>query len=61
MSAGLRQYGEFAKSIFKAEQLLLDLGARWSLTEELDKGEHESRVDEAEISQPACTAVQLAL
>ncbi|KAL9030209.1 MAG: hypothetical protein Q9196_001643 [Gyalolechia fulgens] len=61
MSAGLRQHGEFAKSIFKAEQLFLDLGARWSLTEELDKGEHESRVDDAEISQPACTAVQLAL
>ncbi|KAL9587952.1 MAG: hypothetical protein Q9203_003236, partial [Teloschistes exilis] len=61
MSAGLRQHKDFAKTILKAEQLLLDLGASWSLTKELDKNEHESRIDDAEISQPACTAVQLAL
>ena len=61
MSAGLRQYKEFAKTIFAAQQLLLDMGAKWSLTEELDKGEDESRIDDAEISQPACTALQIAL
>ncbi|KAL8789759.1 MAG: hypothetical protein Q9213_001010 [Squamulea squamosa] len=61
MSAGLRKYKEFAETILAVEQILRDLGARWSLTEELDKPEHESRVDDAEISQPACTAIQLAL
>ncbi len=61
MSAGLRRYSEFAKTILAAEQFLLDLGATWSLTEELDKQEHESRINDAEITQPACTAIQLAL
>ena len=61
MSAGLRRYSEFAKTIVAAERALSDLGATWSLTEELDKHEHESRINDAELSQPACTAVQLAL
>ncbi len=61
MSAGLRRYSEFAKTIVAAERALSDLGATWSLTEELDKHERESRINDAELSQPACTAVQLAL
>ncbi|KAL8673560.1 MAG: hypothetical protein Q9168_002014 [Polycauliona sp. 1 TL-2023] len=61
MSAGLQGYREFAETILAAEHILLDLGAKWSLSEELDKGKRDSRVDDAEISQPACTAVQLAL
>ncbi|KAL8766899.1 MAG: hypothetical protein Q9209_006447 [Squamulea sp. 1 TL-2023] len=61
MAAGLRRYSEFAKTILAIEQFILDLGATWSLIEELDKDEHESRINDAEISQPACTAVQLAL
>lgn len=61
MSAGLRRYSEFARTIIAAERFLSDLGATWSLTEELDKYEHESRINDAELSQPACTAVQLAL
>ncbi|KAL9594233.1 MAG: hypothetical protein Q9179_005489 [Wetmoreana sp. 5 TL-2023] len=61
MSAGLRRYRAFATTILVTERMLSDLGATWSLTEELDKHEHESRINDAEISQPACTAVQLAL
>ncbi|KAL8999566.1 MAG: hypothetical protein Q9169_001655 [Polycauliona sp. 2 TL-2023] len=61
MSAGLQRYREFAETILAAEQLLLVLGAKWSLSEELGKGELKSRIDDAEISQPACTAIQLAL
>lgn len=61
MSAGLRRYREFATTIIAAERFLSDLGATWSLTEELDKDEHKSRINDAEISQPVCTAVQLAL
>ena len=61
MSAGLRRYSEFGDTILAAEQHLSDLGATWSLTEELDRDERESRINDAEISQPACTVVQLAL
>lgn len=61
MSVGLRRYSKFATTILAAEQYLLDLGAAWSLTEEIDKNAHESRIDDAEITQPACTAIQLAL
>ncbi|KAK5987983.1 Highly reducing polyketide synthase valA [Cladobotryum mycophilum] len=49
------------EKILAAEESLLELGATWSLSEELDKHEHESRINDAEISQPACTAIQLAL
>lgn len=61
MSAGLRRYREFANTLLAAEHVLLDLGATWSLKGELDKHEQESRINHAEISQPACTAIQLAL
>ena len=61
MSVGLRRHKEFAKTMLAAEQLLLDMGAKWSLTKELEKGEDESRIDDAEISQPACTALQIGL
>lgn len=37
------------------------MGASWSLIEELGKPAPDSRINDAEISQPACTAVQLAL
>lgn len=61
MASGLRHYSVFAKAIDEAEEHLRSMKAPWSLTEELNKSEADSRVDEAEISQPACTAVQLAL
>lgn len=61
MAMGLiRQYPLFAKTLDDAETQLREFGALWSLTEELTKSE-ESRINEAEISQPACTAVQIAL
>ncbi|RGP66594.1 polyketide synthase [Fusarium longipes] len=55
-----RQYPLFAQAMDDAEKCLKELGAPWSLTEELAKLE-ASRINEAEISQPACTAVQIAL
>ncbi|KAG8415739.1 polyketide synthase [Metarhizium acridum] len=61
MAVGLRHYKVFANAIDEAEEHLRAMGAPWSLTEELSKTQDDSRVDEAEISQPACTAVQLAL
>ncbi|KAL8989312.1 MAG: hypothetical protein Q9177_001774, partial [Variospora cf. flavescens] len=61
MAAGLRRYKPFAAAIDQAEAHLHAMGASWSLKEELDKPAPKSRIDDAEISQPACTAVQLAL
>ncbi|KAM0309929.1 hypothetical protein ACHAPQ_012536, partial [Fusarium lateritium] len=36
-------------------------GGSWSLVDELQKADNESRINEAEISQPATTAIQIAL
>ncbi|KAI0968650.1 putative polyketide synthase [Xylaria arbuscula] len=61
MGSRLRDYSAFATAIDEAEAHLRTMGAAWSLTEELAKSAPDSRVDDAEISQPACTAVQVAL
>ncbi|GES63925.1 hypothetical protein ATETN484_0010000400 [Aspergillus terreus] len=61
MGAGLQKYEKFAGAIQAAEQLLVTLGATWSLSEELNRDKLESRITDPEISQPACTAIQLAL
>ena len=55
------QYPVYAEAINHADRVLAALGADWSLTEELNKDEKNSRVNEAHISQPACTAIQLAV
>lgn len=53
----------FRASIEDCERALSELpdGPSWSLTAEAAKGPEESRVDQAEISQPLCTALQIAL
>ncbi|KAK8042488.1 polyketide synthase [Apiospora phragmitis] len=61
MSAGLQHYKAFARAMDVAEEYFREFGAAWSLTEELLKPDADSCVNDAEISQPACTAVQLAL
>ncbi|RFU24629.1 hypothetical protein B7463_g11705, partial [Scytalidium lignicola] len=61
MATGLRRYKPFTTAISQAEAYLHTMGASWYLTEELNKQAPESRINNAEISQPACTAVQLAL
>ncbi|KAI1736699.1 putative polyketide synthase [Xylaria scruposa] len=61
MASGLRHYSAFATAIDEAEAHLQRMGAPWSLNEELAKPASNSQVNDAEISQPACTAVQLAL
>lgn len=55
------QYPVFKQSLDLADKRLTTLGAEWSLVEELGKDARTSAVSEAHISQPACTAVQLAL
>ncbi|KAG5981019.1 Type I Iterative PKS [Claviceps digitariae] len=61
MASGLWQYKTFAAAMERAEEQLRAMGATWSLKEELRKLEADSIVNDAEISQPSCTAVQLAL
>ncbi|KAK5627480.1 hypothetical protein RRF57_003195 [Xylaria bambusicola] len=56
-----QQYPVFTSAIDYADVCLGSLGASWSLLEELSKDEKTSKVGAAHISQPACTAIQLAL
>ncbi|KAI0870540.1 ketoacyl-synt-domain-containing protein [Hypoxylon argillaceum] len=56
-----QQYPVFSNAIDYADVCLGSLGAPWSLLEELSKDEKTSNVGAAHISQPACTAIQLAL
>ncbi|KFY27180.1 hypothetical protein V493_03667 [Pseudogymnoascus sp. VKM F-4281 (FW-2241)] len=57
----LRTQSSFASSMQKSNQILLDLGASWSLFEELSRDQDDSRINESEIAQPASTALQIAL
>ncbi|KAI1431432.1 putative polyketide synthase [Xylaria sp. CBS 124048] len=62
MAMDLSKYEFFTKAMTDAESYLQEFGAKWSLTEELSKSETDgSRINGAEISQPACTAIQIAL
>ncbi|ROV97402.1 hypothetical protein VMCG_06949 [Cytospora schulzeri] len=54
-------YPVFSQTIHAADRCLKDLGADFSLLEELLRDKTSSRVGEAHISQPACVAIQLAL
>ncbi|KXJ92221.1 polyketide synthase [Microdochium bolleyi] len=61
MASGLQMFDVFKQTMADAEKTLLKLGATWQLQDELLKPQVLSRIDDAEISQPVCTAVQLAL
>jgi NADPH:quinone reductase-like Zn-dependent oxidoreductase/malonyl CoA-acyl carrier protein transacylase len=51
----------FANTINAAATILSNLGAEFSLVEELSKSKDESDINLPHISQPLCTALQLAL
>ncbi|KAL4788819.1 hypothetical protein BDV19DRAFT_395631 [Aspergillus venezuelensis] len=61
MGQQLFQYPVFRTSIEAADAYMQNLGSHWSLLEEIEKEKESSRVDEAMISHPACTAIQIAL
>ncbi|KAI0166917.1 hypothetical protein GGR52DRAFT_581678 [Hypoxylon sp. FL1284] len=61
MGRELRAYRAYNNSLIEATAHLKSLGCEWDLLEELEASESESRVNEPQISQPACTAVQVAL
>ncbi|ORY68325.1 acyl transferase domain-containing protein [Pseudomassariella vexata] len=57
----LSSHPVFASAIQKANDHLLSIGSDFSLLEELLRDEKETRVGMAHISQPICSAVQIAL
>lgn len=61
MAIELLHYPIFASALSTADEQLTNLGSSWSLLEEIDKFVDVSRINDAEISQPACTAIQLGL
>lgn len=57
----LASHPVFSEAIDRADAALRDIGADFSILEELTRDENESKVALAHISQPICSAVQLAL
>jgi acyl transferase domain-containing protein/NADPH:quinone reductase-like Zn-dependent oxidoreductase len=55
------RYPIYAVALDKADAHLRSLGAPFSLLEELSKDEETTQINAASMSQPSCTAVQLAL
>ncbi|KAF8846720.1 hypothetical protein BDZ45DRAFT_755700 [Acephala macrosclerotiorum] len=55
------QYPVFAATVDACDKCLAAFGAPFSLFYELSKDAESSNINDANISQPACTAVQLAL
>ena len=54
-------YPAYALTIREADRVLSGLGASWSLIDELEKPQESSIINDAHISQPACTVLQIAL
>nr|QEE83323.1 polyketide synthase 2122 [Alternaria oxytropis] len=61
MGKGLSVYETFAQSMQRSEAMLKSFGCPWSLAEELSRSEAECKLRETDYSQPACTAIQVAL
>ncbi|UNI18759.1 putative PKS/NRPS-like protein biosynthetic cluster [Purpureocillium takamizusanense] len=57
----LATYPVFAESMRQSEEYLASLGTDWRLVSELERPKESSRLHEASLAQPCCTAVQLAL
>jgi NADPH:quinone reductase-like Zn-dependent oxidoreductase/malonyl CoA-acyl carrier protein transacylase/acyl carrier protein/predicted O-methyltransferase YrrM len=54
-------YPTYKASLETAEAYLKELGANWSLLEELARDAEASRINEVELSTPICVAVQISL
>ncbi|KAI3392870.1 hypothetical protein diail_5045 [Diaporthe ilicicola] len=57
MGRGLMAYGTFRQRMAEAGAHLKALGCEWDLADEIDS----PRINEPQVSQPACTALQVAL
>lgn len=54
-------HSAFSASLTRSDTILRDLGADWSLVDELQRDETDSRIHDGGIAQPASTALQIAL
>ncbi|KAF5015276.1 hypothetical protein F66182_13451, partial [Fusarium sp. NRRL 66182] len=59
--AFIDEYPIFRAVIQQADDYLRQLHAEWSLEAEIKRDSAESQIDSPELSQPACTAIQIAL
>ncbi|MCJ1466203.1 hypothetical protein MMC07_004822 [Pseudocyphellaria aurata] len=57
----MADYPIFMSTLRQADKCLSSMGAPWSLLDELRKDAKSSRINDAYISQPATTAIQIAL
>ncbi|KAL4941786.1 hypothetical protein BDV06DRAFT_222773 [Aspergillus oleicola] len=57
----LSAFPVFRNSIQRCESFLATQGCPWSLTKELNRDADTTRVNEASVGQPLCTAIQIAL
>ncbi|KAL8720573.1 MAG: hypothetical protein Q9225_002592 [Loekoesia sp. 1 TL-2023] len=57
----IQAYPVFKASLLEAEVYLKELGATWSLLEELTRDAETSRVNELTMSMPLCVALQISL
>ncbi|KAI3319763.1 polyketide synthase [Xylariaceae sp. AK1471] len=61
MGLELVHFTVFKNSIEAADKYMSTLGSSWSALDELEKSADQSKVNEAEFSQPLCTILQVAL
>ncbi|CAL5866784.1 uncharacterized protein PFLUO_LOCUS994 [Penicillium psychrofluorescens] len=61
MGIELSIFEKFNQSLQAADVYMRQLGSSWSLIEELQKPKEASRIDSPDLSQPLCTALQIAL
>ncbi|KAJ6164002.1 hypothetical protein N7470_002674 [Penicillium chermesinum] len=61
MGVELSTFEKFSESLKAADAYMKGLGSTWSLLEELHKPKDASRIDSPDLSQPLCTALQIAL
>ncbi|KAH8706032.1 putative polyketide synthase [Talaromyces proteolyticus] len=60
MGRELMAFPTFEESLRRSEHILLGLGCSWHLREEIMR-QTGSRINETELAQPSCTALQIAL
>ncbi|KAJ3460440.1 hypothetical protein MRS44_011307 [Fusarium solani] len=61
MGRELLELPVFRSSLDESSLYLYQQGSHWNLMSELSKGPEDTRINEPELSQPACTALQIAL
>ncbi|KAF2755008.1 ketoacyl-synt-domain-containing protein [Pseudovirgaria hyperparasitica] len=61
MGHELLVYDTYRQSIAAADRYMQSLGAPWSALTELSRNQYDSKLDQAEYSQPLCTVLQVAI